>query len=198
MKKSGQFFLLAAVIISAIVISLGVSTNRAVVNEEPDSFYDFSYEVEREIGAVLDYGVYTNFEDEVNLTEFVELLSEEIFEEDPDAEFLLVYGNQSEMKTKNAYAEKEVYVNCKVVEPSPMPQHKQCLKKACKEVNEKSKYYAVAQDKPVQNSCPGKENENEVHIEVDSIGYDFPTTGHNQVIFLMTKDIDGDIYVTAN
>ncbi len=52
MNKRAQFFLLAAVIISVVVISLGITANRATVNREPGNFYDFSYEVKRETGAV--------------------------------------------------------------------------------------------------------------------------------------------------
>ena len=61
MNGRGQFFLLAAVIISVVVISFGVSSNVAKGNREPEDFYDFSYEMKREVGAVIDYEIYSDF-----------------------------------------------------------------------------------------------------------------------------------------
>jgi hypothetical protein len=58
--KKGQFFLLAAVIISVIVLSLGATTNRVIVQNNFQDINDFTYEVEREIGEVLNYEIYTN------------------------------------------------------------------------------------------------------------------------------------------
>lgn len=93
-QKRGQFFLLAAVIISVVIISLAATTNRAVVQYKPESFYDFSYQVERETGEVLNYEIYTNINGG-SVQQFVSLLSEEISDENPDAEFIFVFGNNS-------------------------------------------------------------------------------------------------------
>ena len=100
MDKKGQFFLLAAVIISVIVISIGVTTNRAVVQTEPTSFYDFSYEVEREVGEVFNYEVYSEVSGG-ELDEFVFLMAEEIQDEDPSSGFVFIFGNNTNLTVDN-------------------------------------------------------------------------------------------------
>jgi len=104
MNRRAQFFLLAAVIISAVVISLGITANRATVNREPGNFYDFSYEVKREAGAVLDYEIYTNVQiDGVDqpLEDFVRLLAKDISDKNPDANFKFIYGNNENLIEKD-------------------------------------------------------------------------------------------------
>ncbi|MBT6689859.1 hypothetical protein HN903_00870 [archaeon] len=201
MKKSGQFFLLAAVIISAVVISLGVTTNRAMVNEEPDSFYDFSYEVQREIGAVLDYGVYTDFEDDVNLSVFVDLLSDEIFEEDVDTEFIIIHINDSDdMSVQNHFSvEKEVRVEGELIEAPMDALSDVCQGGSCKKVEKKDKdvKIKVVKDKKLDKVIE-EDHEKEVEIEIEGVDYYFPITGHNQIIVFMTKDVNGDRHVAAN
>ena len=100
MKKRGQFFLLAAIVISVVVISLGVTTNQAVVRREPGNFYDFSYEVKREAGEVLDYEIYSNIEGG-SLDEFVQLLAADIRDRDPGANFMFIYGDNTNMSLRN-------------------------------------------------------------------------------------------------
>jgi hypothetical protein len=92
MKKKGQFFILAAVILSAIILSFGYTVNQARVNEEGDNFRDFTYEVKRETGAVFDYEIYNTVEGE-KIDEFVELLSRDLKERDADANYIFLYGN---------------------------------------------------------------------------------------------------------
>ena len=98
--KRAQFFLLAAVIISAIVISLGITANRAVVSKETGEFRDFSYEVRREVGAVLDYEVYTDVAGG-ELDDFVGLLVNDTTDSNPDVDIVVVYGDENGVKVKN-------------------------------------------------------------------------------------------------
>jgi hypothetical protein len=100
-NKRAQFFLLAAVIISVVVISLGFSENWAKIRNEPDSFYDFSYEVERETGAVLDYDIYTSFDGNADLDNFVNLLADDISDTNPDTNFVIVYGDEDGVEIQN-------------------------------------------------------------------------------------------------
>ena len=99
--KRGQMFLLAAVIISVIVVSFAFTANEARVNNEPDNFKDFSYEVKKETGAVMDYQIYTGFNDDANLTQFVDLLADDFYNKDSDYNFMFVYGNSSNVTFKN-------------------------------------------------------------------------------------------------
>ena len=94
-SKRAQIFLLAAVIVSAIVISLGITANQARISNEPKNFEDFSYEVKREMGAVIDYEIYTNFSEDDNLDEFVDILAEDIKDKNPNANFMFIYGDEN-------------------------------------------------------------------------------------------------------
>ncbi|MCK4996828.1 hypothetical protein KAS08_00860 [Candidatus Pacearchaeota archaeon] len=108
-NKRGQFFLLAAVIISVIVISLGVSTNRVIVRSNDfQDVEDFSYEVEREIGEVLNYEIYTGI-NEGKVEEFAKLMAEDIRDKDSNTEFIFIFGNNEGMTVAN-YGEEDVSV----------------------------------------------------------------------------------------
>lgn len=96
--KNAQFFILAAVIISSVIVSLGATMNAVSVNKEPGSFYDLSYEAKRESGAVIDYGVYSSDE---KLDEFVEEYAQELKEKDPDTNVVFIYGDSDSLSVKN-------------------------------------------------------------------------------------------------
>ena len=110
MNKGAQFFLLAAVIISAVVISLGITANRATVNREPANFYDFSYEVKRETGAILNSEIYKMKDPNEDIGVFVDLLAEDIKDKNPDADFKFVYGNNEEL-IESDFVETRVFSN---------------------------------------------------------------------------------------
>lgn len=115
-SKKGQFFLLAAVIISVIVISLGATTNRVIVSENNfKELDDFSYQVDREIGEVLNYEVYTRIDStdggdgEGRVEEFARLIATEMQDKDPNMEFIFIFGNYESMTVAN-YGEGDIGV----------------------------------------------------------------------------------------
>ncbi len=188
--KRGQFFLLAAVIISAVVISLGVGMNRAVVNDEPGSFYDFSYEVKREVGAVLDYEVYSGFDNSTNLTEFVDLLAKEIEERSPGSDFIFMYGNSTDMTVKN-YGSESVYSNGEEVEGlrSEIPSII-CEGVWCQKIDENITDFDLA---PIgQKFFDLNKSADSISVEIEGNEFNFSRSGHKQVIFIMQKEVGGD------
>lgn len=106
-SKKGQFFLMAAVILSAIILSFGFTVNEARTNREPNNFKDFSYEVKKETGAVLDYEIYSNIQsggatgDDI-LEAFIFNLSEELAKKDPNSTYIFIYGNSTDWKVTNS------------------------------------------------------------------------------------------------
>ncbi len=107
-NKNGQFFLLSSVIISVIVLSFGAIANGAEVNPEPVNLKDFSYEMKREAGAVIEYDIYNGFPTGFNLSVFVQNISEDIRDKDPYANFMFIYGNSSQLYLKN-YGSELIY-----------------------------------------------------------------------------------------
>ena len=95
MNKKGQFFLIAALVIAGIIITLGainISTKKIPNEEKP--FYDLSKEIDYESNQLIDYGVYesqTFSERNKSLVSFVSNYSAA----NPNTEMLLIYGNAS-------------------------------------------------------------------------------------------------------
>lgn len=176
-NKRGQFFLLAAVIISVVVLSLGVTTNRAVFSEEPKNFYDFSYEVEREVGATIDYSVYSGFNDTDNLDEFVDLISEDIKQRSPDSDFVFIYGDENEVSLR-AYG----------LEEEEKKENKVCYGAACQGFSGGLGEWVNSSDYNVD------EDEDEISVTLKGNTYKFPAFKSKQVVFLIQKNVGEESY----
>lgn len=60
MNKKAQFFILSAVIIASIIVSLASVKNYAATGDAPKKFYYYSQQLEDETGAVVDYALYSD------------------------------------------------------------------------------------------------------------------------------------------
>ena len=194
-NKRAQFFLLAAVIISAVVISLGITANRATVNREPGNFYDFSYEVKREAGAVLDYEIYSNIEGG-SLDTFVNLLAEDIRDRNPDANFLFLYGNNETMELRN-YGEEEAFVEGDSVSGSGAGAISTiCIGDYCKSID----YYTGDFVEDAGSATLDAEDMmgiDDLSVKVEGYDFSFPISRHRQVIFIMQKDVEDESFVVV-
>ncbi len=94
MNKRGQFFLIAALVIVAILVGLGTVYTSVKTQKEDQSVYDLSSEINEEASFVLDNGVFyatspqqvsTNIE---NLTNFYAAAN-------PGSNIIVVYGNST-------------------------------------------------------------------------------------------------------
>lgn len=191
MLKRGQFFLLAAVIISAVIISLGFVANKATVNREPGSFSDFSYEVKREAGAVIDYEIYT-LSSEGDLEDFIDLLSDDIRDKEPDANFVFIYGSGDIMKIKNKGSE-SVFVGGEEVEGSGAIIIGQiCNDGGCTLVpGFKADYDPVAGTGTMNISSVS-----EIPVTIGDYEYFFPKSDYKQVIFIIQKETEDGNFVS--
>lgn len=180
MNKKGQFFLLAAVIISTVILTMGINPNRVVVNEEPTGFYDLGYEVKREVGAVLDYKVYTGFESDADLSEFVDLLAEDIGQSNPDSDFVLIYGDSTKVNLKDCKTTGEEDSSSS----SSSSSNEICLGSACQAVSR-------SECKKIIQNNPGSD----ISVEIGESYFDFPLSDYRQVIFVMQKNVGGDRHI---
>lgn len=98
MNKGAQFFLLAAVILASVLVTLGASVNFARVNKEPDNFYKFSENLKQEGVEVVNYGV---FSDNESVSDFIQKAGKYIADMDPDTELFFVYSNGSQLVVEN-------------------------------------------------------------------------------------------------
>lgn len=188
MNKRAQFFLLAAVIISAVVISLGVNPNRATVSREPNNFYDFSYEVKREAGAVIDWEIYT-FEDGVfqdDLEEFVDLLAKDIKDKNPDANFKFIYG-EGETLVQRDFGES----GSGAIAISSL-----CLGSVCSDIEADAGIYDAAAGTTTLTVGDDDDVSNFV-VKIGEYEFDFPVSEYRQVVFIMQKDVNDESFVTV-
>jgi len=194
--KKAQFFLLAAVIISVVVVSLNAMVNHATVKDEPESFYDFSYEVQREVGATMDYEIYTVSSGE--LEDIVDMLSKKAKDDNPSAEFMFIYGdNVSGVKFKN-YGKVDGSVEGEVIPAGgELAINKICLKKnQCKKVED----FVTDFDPDVGTlflDSTELDNVAVLSVEINGKDFDFPISDQRQIIFIMQKDLGDENYVSV-
>ena len=95
MNKGGQFFLVAAIIIVGIMMSLTAIVNSAEVGKDNEAFYDLAKEVKFETDRVLDMGVFNpNEVDIVNdLPVFLENYANYIAQE----QVVFIYGDLNDI-----------------------------------------------------------------------------------------------------
>ena len=196
MKKKGQFFILAAVIIAAVIVSLGLTTNYIRVNREPENFYDFSYEVRKESGVVLDHQIYSDFDDDANLTNFVDLLATDVRDKDPDANLIFIYGNNSEMNIRN-YGSEAIGSGGEDIPGGGEESENQIvfLLGGSPITTQVGGTYDQYLDAWVQTIL--LEGEDNMEIEIRGQLYDFPVSEHKQVIFIMQKDVEDETFITV-
>lgn len=188
--KRGQFFLLAAVIISAVIISLGAGINRAIVNEEPLGFYDSSEEVQREIAAFLDYAVYNDSISENDLILFLNLLAVNMEETNPNVDFAFIYTKDANNRVGvRNYGSRDIYVNDVLIEARGQTS-------VFVGLPDSGNY--ILMDDPVEDIeiiLTGNDPLL-VKINADDEGISFPVSGYRQVIVVAQKEERGDVYVS--
>lgn len=92
MKKRGQFYLLAAMIIAIILFGTAAITNRSS-KKEYSVVYDLSKEINLEGALLREYGVVSDKSISKTFEEFLKEYSEYI--SDPSVEMYFIYGNSS-------------------------------------------------------------------------------------------------------
>lgn len=196
-SKRGQFFLLAAVIISVIIISLGAVSNRVIASREGEDMKSLSYDVKREAGAVLDYQIYSNFSNNANLSNFVDLLATDIMDKDPDANFMFIYGNNDTMYLRNfgdesAYIQEEEFPGAGAGAISTI-----CYGSfGCMGVNETIVNFIGTNGSRVLTSAD-MSGSNNVSVFIEGNEFVFPISRHKQVVFLAQREVDDEVFVSV-
>lgn len=166
-NKRGQFFLLAAVIISAILITFGTGANKAEVNPEIKDFYSLAKEIKKESSFVLNYDV-KNSKNEIE--NFLDILAIEIRRRHPDSNFIFIYGT-------NVTSHLRSYGSYTTGFPIEFPHGKEdCYKK--------------------DNFCKVLyKNKNLISIKIKGKSYDFKLTKYPKFFFVIQKDLGDETFI---
>lgn len=100
LSKRGQFFILSAVIIASIIVSLASVKNYVATGDAPKKFYYYSQQLEEETGAVVDFALYNDpsgadTQVKNNLNNFLQYGVGKTLEAYPDMEIFSCYTNSS-------------------------------------------------------------------------------------------------------
>jgi len=202
-RKRGQFFILAAVILAGIIITLGLVTNKVQVNREPENFYDFSYEIGKESGEVLDYQIYAcgpetfSCEDNENLEDFVDKVAADVRDTDPDANLIFIYGNQDGMLLKN-YGSRAVNAGGEDVEGGGAPTVstiRTCSGNSCS-ATETTQPVGTFEDIWIVD-IDIEEGADSMDITIRDQEYTFSVSEHKQVIFIIQKDVEDETFIAV-
>lgn len=109
MNKRGQFFILAAVIISVLIFGISMTVNSVDTYEDFTNLDKYSEMIDKEMALVQNYEIYTGVDDD-NLENFVNVLSATLKDQDPSMNFAIFYGDKNSISVKN-YGENGVRVN---------------------------------------------------------------------------------------
>jgi hypothetical protein len=93
MKKRGQFFLIAALIIVSVIITLGLVYNEVTTSNEDQTVYDLSSEIRDEGARVIDHGTFNSLNDS-NVTDHLKNLLSDYSILHPDKDIFIIYGDE--------------------------------------------------------------------------------------------------------
>ena len=200
--KRGQFFILAAVIISAIILSIGATSNYALVGENQRDFEDFSYQIKKETGAVVDYSVYSGFNNDNDLENFLGLLSAYVADKEPEASFMFIYGDSNSVTIENhgagvASLSADSDSNFAAAGRSKIKSNI-TIGGVSKDIFETYDSLGGVGSKVIlDNNGAGFGTDATIDITILTRDFSFPISKHKQVIFLIQKEEGNDIYISA-
>jgi len=178
MNKRGQFYLIAAVVIIAIIIGFVTVSNYSKENVEYTTIYGLEEGLEIESAKVLDYGIYNGL-DEVNLTNLLRGFTEAYAEYAELEKVFFIFGN-SENITVAGYSEleEEILVDLGGETPSVLKFEKKAY---------------------TREEFAGEEIEiTRVIITLQGIEYVFDLKPGENFYFILVVNLKGEQYVVTN
>ena len=98
MNKKGQFFLIAAVVIVRIIITLStVNITTKKPASETATFYDLSSEIKYESNRLIDHGVYAS----ADISSSINSLIDNYSAANPDTTLTFIYGDKDSLKRRD-------------------------------------------------------------------------------------------------
>lgn len=98
MNKKGQFFLVAALIIIALIIGFSTIYNSAHTLAGDSKIFTLAHDIKFEGIQIMNYGVFNNFS-QTAINKNIKNFSGFYAKSNPDSDILLIYGNKGELNT---------------------------------------------------------------------------------------------------
>ncbi|MEK6909159.1 MAG: hypothetical protein AABX23_03850 [Nanoarchaeota archaeon] len=171
MNKRGQVFLMAALIIVGIVISLVRISNQSTTRDKPEAFFDLGDEINFETKRVLDYGVVTSSNVSRLASQLLNSYSENIGNQD----VAFVYGN-AQTGIYAYYYESVQVVGVTLLDGILVP-------------------ITIQSGEEIEAEYTGASNS--VRIRIEGVDYVFNLKPGQNFYFVLSKDEDGEKFVTV-
>jgi len=179
MKKKGQFYLIAAIIIVMIIMGIVSVKNYAVTKRKLVKFYDLSEELDEESARVIDYGIYN----EEKIPELIENFTDEyiikkryIDEKERGTELVFAYGNKDNVTLTTYTSESTGEIIISYGE-TPFT------------YTGEDKYIAQKKD------LGGIES---IEVEILGVMYNFTLQEGENFLFIISKKTEEETYITGN
>lgn len=201
--KKSQFYILAVVIIIAVIAVLITTINQSRFTKEPTKFYDLSDQFSKETSQVITYGVYQK----ENIVEVVNNFSSTFLynytlEKEPNVELIFLYGNSSDIYLFN-YAESSIKItNC------PEGMEMLCLIESSRPLVLGNIKLDIGKGANIPTQSQGQfksqpinlpKYSNKILIKVAEEDYEFNLKDENeQFLFIIKKNESGEIFVSGN
>lgn len=102
MNKRGQFYLIAAVVIAGLIVGMGMNYTSINSSSNDDSTDNLLSQIQSETAQVIDNAVFnrlSNSERNSNIDSLLNAYSQN----NPDTEFVLIFGNPEEIRAETEY-----------------------------------------------------------------------------------------------
>jgi hypothetical protein len=172
MNKRGQFFLIAALIIIGIILSVSTVYNYTSSNNQNTKASDISKELDFEANKVIDKGVF-NSDSSSQIKDNVKNLTASYSSLNPDSDIIVIYGNEA-----------ATYYTC-------ASSGSVCLSTSCEEICS-----LTGVTTPITNS--GNGNAFQVRIPNSNISYEFNLNSSQNFYIIVSNQRGDEQFVATN
>ena len=179
MNKRGQFYIIAAVILVIVVISLISIENYMKAKDRPERFYDLGNEIKEESSRVVDYGIYQEVDVQPIITGFIEdSLINYIDEKDKTTNVIFVYGNRDSMTAETHTIEDIGSISVSLGEFVPV-------------ISMDERFVSTV-------SRPIGQGEDSITVNFNEINYEIKINSGENFFFIIIKDTEEETHISSN
>lgn len=178
MNKRGQFFLVAGLIIAALLLSLAAVNNSARVSKEDTKTQSIFDSLSYEGARVIDSGVYQS-KDQTFINSRLADLAGNYSSSSPDSDFFVIYGDAGNLSLFN-------YNSCRSVGEIGFDyiNSEQCVSQTIKE--------------PCKSERNCKSSNGKITLTIGGIGYSFNLQQGQNFYVVLKRDNLGETYVATS